>query len=126
MKKVLIIVGICIVTLGFIVFLFINSMKSEIEGRWTVVPDSGEGCFSSIRFTDGSLSNRGISIDETNGNYTQVWYGIHKVQDDKLSVELTNPKADPFEMTYQLTDDQLNLQYTWNTEEYSCTYELEK
>lgn len=123
MKKILIIVGICLVVLGLIVIIFINSMKSELTGSWDSVTTE-DGCFSNIRFTDGPPSTRVISISETNGNHTQVWFGKHKEKGQQLSVELMEPKADPFEMTYNIVDDQLKLQYAWKNEEYSCTYEL--
>src|SRR5699024_12758783 len=113
MKKILIIVGICLVVLSLIVIIFINYMKSEITGNWNSVTTE-EGCFSSIRFTDGPPSTRVISISETNGNFTQVWFGKHKEKGQQLSVELTDHKADPFEMTYEIVDDQLKLQYPWN------------
>lgn len=123
MKKILIIMGICLAVLGLIVIFFINSMKSELTGRWNSITTEDD-CFSSISFTDGPPSTRVISIHETNGNHTQVWMGNYKEQSEQLSVELTEPKADPFEMTYNIVDDQLKLQYAWKNEEYSCTYEL--
>lgn len=122
MKKILIIIAVSLVILGLALFLFINSMQSEVEGVWKSTSEE-DNCFSRVSFTDGPAETRGIIIDETNGNHKQVWFGIHKVKGKKLSVELSNPKADPFEMIYKKSGDQLQLDYTWENEEHSCTYE---
>lgn len=122
-KKILLIFVIFIATAGIILGVFINSMKSELTGQWEST-SSDEECFTSLTFTDGPAKNRGISFDETNGNTKTVYTGIHEVKDNQLHVEVKNFDVEPFVMTYTLEGNQLNLQYTWNEEEYSCTYKL--
>ncbi|GGD59539.1 hypothetical protein [Paenibacillus nasutitermitis] len=67
-------------------------------------------------------NKKGIIVDETKGNHTQVWFGFYTAKGEKITVDLKEPAAEPFTMIGGRNDDQLHLQYSWKDKDYSCTY----
>lgn len=122
MKKVFMILGVFVVVVIVFFFIFLNSMKSEIKGHWQLT-STDDNCFTTFTFTDGPASNRGITFDETDGNTKTVYIGTHEAKEQQIVVKVDNFDVEPFEMTYTLKNDVLQVEYPWKNENYSCTYE---
>lgn len=122
MKKVFMILGVFVVIVVVFFFIFLNAMTSPIKGNWEST-SSDEECFNAFTFTDGPATNRGISFDKINGKTKKAYIGTHEDEDQKLLVKVENFDVEPFEITYALNKDELTLNYTWENEEHTCTYE---
>lgn len=123
MKKVFMILGVFVVVVVITFFLFMNSLTSDVRGKW-VLTSPEDGCFTAITFSDGPAKNRGISFEETTGNSKTTYIGVHEVEGKELTIHVDNfDKIESFKMIYALQDDELTLDYSWNNEAYSCTYE---
>lgn len=123
MKKVFMILGVFVVVVIITFFLFMNSLTSDVRGKW-VLTSPEDGCFTAVAFSDGPVKNRGISFDEKTGKSNTTYIGVHEVEGNELTVHVDNfDKIESFKMIYALQDDELTLDYSWNNEIYSCTYE---
>ncbi|GBF76065.1 hypothetical protein PA598K_04506 [Paenibacillus sp. 598K] len=94
----------------------------DLDGRWKL-EGSGDGCFTTVRFAANPLSNGGgVSLETTNGNVVQMYYGTFTQHANEATVELNNPPVDPFVMTAEAQEDALKLVYAWEGKDYACTY----
>lgn len=126
MKRKLVVIAIVIgffAITGFIAFeKYYGSFKSEIPGKWEV--KNGDGCFSQVRFFGGAGKNKTIKLyDSTDGMTT--YNGKYHTEDDRIIAEvMQDDTVIPLEMTYQLSEEQLQLSYEWQGTSFECTYEL--
>lgn len=123
-KVILIIVGVCLISLGALYFTLEKVYSPKFPGTWQSTSEN-EGCFSEITFSGGTPSYQGINLKVVKGNHTTVYMGGHKVKGDKISVEINNfDNIAPFDMTYEKKADQLDLSYNWGDQDNYCTYTL--
>ncbi|MCQ6559563.1 hypothetical protein [Paenibacillus mendelii] len=123
LKRSIIIVLSSLIVIVSVILFFSKSENLEVGGIWELSSSSDE-CFTRVRFFDNIPNVKGIVIDETEGNYTQVWFGTYSIKDDNISVTLEEPKADPFTMIGSKDGNHLNLQYNWKGKDSSCSYDI--
>ncbi|OZB92433.1 hypothetical protein CJP46_26340 [Paenibacillus sp. XY044] len=108
-----------------------NHEKNErlnLKGSWKLAEESqsSPGCFSAMKFLDDPTSDRDpISVHETTGNFTQIWFGLFEKNGSDIRVMLQEPEAEPFVMAAKRDGDELNLQYEWKASPLVCTYQTE-
>ncbi|WP_136605420.1 hypothetical protein [Paenibacillus dokdonensis] len=97
----------------------------DLEGNWRLVTDSQSPvCFSNIKFLNDPTSNRSpISVHETTGNNTKIWFGEYESEGNNIRVILHEPKADPFMMAAERSEDELKLRYEWKSADVVCSYQ---
>lgn len=117
----------------FVIFLLVGCNDAEepeaadliIEGKWKLADESPSlACFTQMRFLENPTSDRDpVSVHETTGNSTKVWYGEYEKKGNDIEVELLEPKAEPFMMTAERSEDELKLRYEWKSADLVCTYQ---
>lgn len=126
LKKGLIIFGSAIVIIAIALIIFVQTMKSGVTGNYEFA-SGDDGCFTDFKFTDRPSSARVISFSHVSGHTKTVYLGPIKTKGDTMHITVNNfEDIDPFDMIYELKDDQLTLNYTWENNEYSCMYKKEE
>ncbi len=94
----------------------------ELDGRWKLGANQ-EGCFTTVRFMSNPIGKKGgVSLETTTGRLVQMYYGTYTNKANEITIALSNPEADPFDMTAESQENKLQLAYAWEGNEYSCTY----
>lgn len=99
----------------------------KIEGKWKLAADAeSSGCFSELKFLEDPTRNKApVSVHETTGNITQIWFGVYELKGNTIQIELYEPEANAFTMTAKSSADKLKLDYKWKSEELVCSYQPE-
>lgn len=129
MKKVILISLFTIISVVVIYFIvekaIIQSMTTDVSGKWELV--NGDGCFSEMTIRDGPKEAKVLSFMDVNeeANEYIVYRALYAYEDNTIHInEVVNfDDVDPFTMKVDRTDQELETSYTWQDEDYVCTYE---
>lgn len=125
MKKKLAVILVIIGFLAFTSFIafekYFGTFKSEIPGKWEVT--SGEGCFTQVRFFGGAGQQKTIKLYDITDDRTTTYNGKYETEGNAITAEVMKDDAKTvIDMTYEQTEDKLDLTYTWEGETLECSY----
>ncbi|MFF2450526.1 hypothetical protein ACFVSW_26125 [Neobacillus sp. NPDC058068] len=102
-----------------------ESVELKLEGDWKLAAGSQSSvCFAEMKFHENPTSDRDpLSVHETTGNFTQIWFGEYEKEGNNIRVILHEPKAEPFIMAADRSGNELKLQYEWKSADLVCSYQ---
>ncbi|MFE3975043.1 MULTISPECIES: hypothetical protein [unclassified Peribacillus] len=102
-----------------------ETAELKLEGDWKLVAGSqSTACFSGMKFFENPTTDREpLSVHETTGNFTQIWFGEYEKEGNEIRVILHEPKAEPFIMVVNRRGNELKLQYEWKSANLVCSYQ---
>ncbi|UVI29600.1 hypothetical protein [Paenibacillus spongiae] len=102
-----------------------EAAELKLEGNWKLAADSqSSACFTEMKFRENPTSDRDpLSVHETTGNITQIWFGEYEKEGNDIRVILREPKAEPFIMAADRSGNELKLKYEWKSAELVCSYQ---
>ncbi|GIP35345.1 hypothetical protein [Paenibacillus sp. J2TS4] len=105
-----------------------HNTYQDIAGDWELVDNSdSSSCFEEMKFmVDPTSKFSPVSLHEKKeNNVVRFLFGVYEyLSQEEIEVSLENPKADPFKMILSRDNNELTVQYEWDSAPLKCSYHL--